>query len=910
MKYLAIFAGVFAAVFGITVIAQAVQVSVPAAPGANYVLVSTSTGAYITVATSTLGITAAAGGSAGQLQWNSGGALSGVATSTLTPSSPLTGSFIQIGSGGSLGLDTSGSWTGNAGSATKLQTARAINGVNFDGTAAITISAASSTALTDLNNWTGRQTFAAASTTNLSVSNALWLSSLGTPAGTILAVDPNGKVIATTTSSGGVASVTGTYPVQSTGGTNPTVSLAFGTTTSNSWSALNLFNGGLMATASSTFTGSTYFPSGIWNSSGNVGIGTTTPNNLLSVAGLIDFNNTDFNTKLGYQAGSNIVPGSVENTFVGYQAGLASSTASTNTAVYDTAVGYQAFNSNATGRYDTAVGRQSQYSNTTGDGNTSVGEYSLHDNTTGISNTTMGIESLHSNTTGNNNTSYGRESLASLLNGSDNVAVGLQSLFNATTSSFNTSVGYQSLWADTTGQNNTALGLFAGGGGSVLSDTQTTIDNTMTFLGYKATRASSVASTTALSNATAVGANATVGESNALVLGNGVSVGIGTSTPLASLHIYQGGSGQSPFANSALVLENSGRTVLQLLSPNANDEYIMFGSPSANNRGFIAYRNSAIAAPSDQMQFQTAGSFNFNGGKVGIGTTSPLALLSLAGTSGIVASTTATSTFYGGGINLVTAAGNTGCFAINGTCLPTSAGSGAWPFTPSTNFATAVQATTTPLWAQNGLQASSTNQFVNSNIWGNLRLMATSSALLATDANGNVIGTSTVPTSFLTGSLGTINGTLFTAGSSITLNAATSTLLTDSNTWSGQNLFQGNFSAGVASSTSQASSVTIDWNQSNTFQFLLTQNTTINFNATSSHPLNGGHYVIDLCQDGVGSRTVNFVNVGQLVWANGTTSVQATANTDTEIGMVYKGNLGRYIIVASSTPTDTHACIQ
>jgi hypothetical protein len=61
-------------------------------------------------------------------------------------------------------------------------------------------------------------------------------------------------------------------------------------------------------------------------------------------------------------------------------------------------------------------------------------------------------------------------------------------------------------------------------------------------------------------------------------------------------------------------------------------------------------------------------------GKVGIGTTSPSTLLSLAGISGIYASTTATSTFQGGGINLVTAAGNTGCFAINGVCITSGSG--------------------------------------------------------------------------------------------------------------------------------------------------------------------------------------------------------------------------------------------
>lgn len=68
----------------------------------------------------------------------------------------------------------------------------------------------------------------------------------------------------------------------------------------------------------------------------------------------------------------------------------------------------------------------------------------------------------------------------------------------------------------------------------------------------------------------------------------------------------------------------------------------------------------------------------FNQTKVGIGTSTP------AGTFGIVgnifASSTATSTFKGAGINLVS---TTGCYAINGTCLSTSGGSSQW--TTNTN---------------------------------------------------------------------------------------------------------------------------------------------------------------------------------------------------------------------------------
>lgn len=54
--------------------------------------------------------------------------------------------------------------------------------------------------------------------------------------------------IAGTCVGSGVSSVTGTYPIQSTGGTTPAISLAFGTTTANSWSQLQMFNGGSTTT--------------------------------------------------------------------------------------------------------------------------------------------------------------------------------------------------------------------------------------------------------------------------------------------------------------------------------------------------------------------------------------------------------------------------------------------------------------------------------------------------------------------------------------------------------------------------------------------------------------------------------------------------------------------------------------
>ena len=82
---------------------------------------------------------------------------------------------VPAGSGNSTGTNTGDQTniTGNAGTATALQTARNINGVAFDGTANITINAVDSTArvakagdtLTGALNWNTTQTIASATTT-------------------------------------------------------------------------------------------------------------------------------------------------------------------------------------------------------------------------------------------------------------------------------------------------------------------------------------------------------------------------------------------------------------------------------------------------------------------------------------------------------------------------------------------------------------------------------------------------------------------------------------------------------------------------------------------------------------------------------------------------------------------------
>ena len=133
-----------------------------------------------------------------------------------------------------------------------------------------------------------------------------------------------------------------------------------------------------------------------------VGIGTITPDNLLQVYDLVDFNNADFSTKLGYQAGKNSLAGAMFNTSVGYQALFLNTTGSANTAEGANALYY-----NTTGNVNTAQGLGALYVNTTGSFNSANGSGALGANTTGINNSSFGATSLFQNTTGSNNSSLG-----------------------------------------------------------------------------------------------------------------------------------------------------------------------------------------------------------------------------------------------------------------------------------------------------------------------------------------------------------------------------------------------------------------------------------------------------------------------------------------------------------------------
>jgi len=149
-----------------------------------------------------------------------------------------------------------------------------------------------------------------------------------------------------------------------------------------------------------------------------IGIGTTSPNAKLEVAGRI------YQSSLGY------------STFIGYEAGK-SDDLSSNT--------------------NTAIGYQSMYSNTSGYNNTSIGAYSLYSNTTGYYNVAVGVRALYTNTIGESNIAIGNSALRLNDEGSFNIAIGRDALYNNTNDN-NIAIGYSALKANTTGHWNIAIG--------------------------------------------------------------------------------------------------------------------------------------------------------------------------------------------------------------------------------------------------------------------------------------------------------------------------------------------------------------------------------------------------------------------------------------------------------------------
>lgn len=248
-----------------------------------------------------------------------------------------------------------------------------------------------------------------------------------------------------------------------------------------------------------------------------------------------------FNSFVGVAAGISNTTG-FANSFYGSTAGGENTTGGSNSFF-----GLGAGNSNLTGNANSFYGVNAGFANTAsnnsffgasaGLSNTIGGENAFFGfeagrlNVTGSRNSIFGDEAGESNVSGANNSYFGR-SAGKLSTGSFNTYIGALAGSADTTGSRNTFVGNQSGLANLTGTGNSFFGKSAGFGNTEgLNNTAIGTDSDVSF---------------GLINATAIGAEASVEQSNSLVLGSisgvnsataTIKVGIGTTTPDDRLHV-------------------------------------------------------------------------------------------------------------------------------------------------------------------------------------------------------------------------------------------------------------------------------------------------------------------------------------------------------------------------------------
>jgi len=154
-----------------------------------------------------------------------------------------------------------------------------------------------------------------------------------------------------------------------------------------------------------------------------------------------------------YAGGTELIQSfGVQNIFAGSAAGNW-----TMSGYDDVGVGYAALYNNTTGWSDTGIGANALQNNTTGFANTACGASALTKNMTGVWNTAVGTGALAVNTAGNDNTAIGEQALY-YNNGSYNTAIGVVALKYNTNGNNNIALGYQAGYNISTGSSNIDIG--------------------------------------------------------------------------------------------------------------------------------------------------------------------------------------------------------------------------------------------------------------------------------------------------------------------------------------------------------------------------------------------------------------------------------------------------------------------
>lgn len=199
-----------------------------------------------------------------------------------------------------------------------------------------------------------------------------------------------------------------------------------------------------------------------WSITGNAG--TVDGTNFIGTTDDKPFNIRVNNQKAGRIETDSWVGNNFANTFWGYQSGNAITTGTQNTAL-----GLQALYLNATGSFNTAIGVSALQNNTAAGNNIAVGQSALFSQNYNpgfawnSENVAVGYEALYSNqpistATGVYNTAIGNYSLRANTTGASNTANGYRALFNNIDGYSNTAIGVNTLQTGTSGYWNIAIG--------------------------------------------------------------------------------------------------------------------------------------------------------------------------------------------------------------------------------------------------------------------------------------------------------------------------------------------------------------------------------------------------------------------------------------------------------------------
>jgi hypothetical protein len=215
-----------------------------------------------------------------------------------------------------------------------------------------------------------------------------------------------------------------------------------------------------------------------------------------------------------------------------------------------------------------------------GTSNTYVGDNAGHSNENGYYNTCIGNGSGSANVNGTENTIVGNTAGALNTSGVSNTLMGAGANSNATSGSFNTIIGH-SAGANSKGYGNCFFGYFAG---------NNDIDGQAnTYIGMYAH------GDPAIINASAIGFSAVADKSNSVILGAvgevyGVNVGIGTSSPNYTLDVITSAQAMSKNAISGKSVYDNGSGV----KGRSDFGKAAYGVHGRSASGFAGYFNGKV----------------------------------------------------------------------------------------------------------------------------------------------------------------------------------------------------------------------------------------------------------------------------------------------------------------------------